>query len=367
MALFDDQLNSRRLLALDVVRGCAMLLMLVSHTSWWINELEYRVAFGWDNLIVPALGSPESWLGYVLQLASPAFFLLAGFSIALFAESRRRRNWDEWQITRFFVVRGLVLITLDLTAMNIAFSEPYYHTRLSVLTGIGLCLCAMALLRRLPLRWLVVVMIAVLLGTQTYYFLNDWPREASLLRGALLAPSLEDSWFVQFPALPWLPVVMLGFISGVKVMRGELHLGRYAFRMGTLLFAVGVIVVAFNSFGNLYTDHPLIFGKHPPDMPYLFLYVGITFWLIALLTRFEALNHTPAGQVLAMLGQTALFFYVIHVRVIELLTPLLADPELPPLAQSFLITAVVLPIMLLLCLGYRAYKRQHPGGVLQYL
>ncbi len=359
--------GTKRLRVLDIVRGLAMLLMLLSHTSWWINELEYRVAFGWDNLIVPVLDTPESWVGYVLQLASPAFFLLSGFSMALFAESRRRRGWGEWQITRFFLVRGLVLILLDVVVMNVDFYPPYYHTRLSVLTGIGLCLGMMALLRWLPLRWLVVVMIAVLLGTQTYYFLNDWPREASLLRGALLAPSLEDTWFVQFPALPWLPVMLLGYISGRRVAHGEIDLARYSLRLGALLLALGALVIAFNSFGNLYPDHPLIFGKHPPDLPYLFIYGGLTFWLIALHSRFEILNETPVAWALATLGQSALFFYVIHVRVIELLTPLLADPELPPLTQSFLIAAIVLPIMLLLCLGYRAYKRQHPGSVLQYL
>src|SRR5690606_19032156 len=105
------------------------------------------------------LGTPTSFIGYFLQAATPAFFLLGGFSVALFSASRRRRGWTEWQITRFFLIRGAVLVALDVLVMNLEFTEPYYIYRFSVLTGIGLCVLALAVLRLLPLRALIGVMV----------------------------------------------------------------------------------------------------------------------------------------------------------------------------------------------------------------
>lgn len=359
--------RGQRLLALDVVRGYAMLAMLISHSSWLLTDVEYRVAYGWDNLIVPVLGSPASIIGYFLQAATPAFFLLGGFSMALFTASRRRRGWSEWHITRFFLIRGLLLVALDLLVMNLEFTEPHYIYRFSVLTGIGLCVAALGVLRLVPLRVLFAIMIGLLLGTQLYYYLNDWPEEASIIRAIFLAPSLADMWAAQFPVLPWLSVVILGFISGTKLTRGEIDLGRYSFRLGTGLMLAWLVIFWLHNFGYLYAENRWIFGKHPPDLAYLLFYVGLVFWLIALHTRFNQLNQGFVANMLIILGQTALFFYLLHIRFIQLLTPLALQLDVPPLLRSLIITVWVLPLMLMLCYGYRAYKRRHPNSLLQYL
>jgi len=360
-----------RLLALDIVRGYAMLLMLISHSSWWLDDLDYGVAYGWDNMIVPDVSLPGSLIGFVLQLATPAFFLLSGFSIALFAASRRRRGWSEAQITRFLTVRGLLLIALDLTVMNLRLSPLSYNTNLSVLTGIGVCVLLLAWLRRLDWRALAGLALLVLLGTQLYYYqlaaAGEWPREPSLLRAVLLAPSVEDVvWKTQFPALPWLPVVLLGFVVGSRVLAGT-SLRKLALWLGSasLLLFAGVLVSG--GFGNLYQGSPFIFGKHPPDLAYIALYTGLTWLLIALHSASTALNGAPPLKLAALLGQAALFYYIVHIHLIELLSLLIAPLPLPSLARSLLIVLAALPILAALSVWYRAYKRQHPHSMLRYL
>lgn len=363
---------ARRLPALDIVRGYAMLLMLISHSSWWLDDLDYGVAYGWDNMIVPQLRLPESVFGFLLQLASPAFFLLGGFGIALFAASRLRRGWSEGQISRFLLVRGLVLIALDLTVMNLRWNAPYYAEHFSVLTGMGICLCLMAALWGLDWRVLTGVMVIVLLGTQLYYqtltAAGEWPRQPSILRAVLLAPSVEDvTWKTQFPALAWLPVVLLGFIGGARVAAGRISPGRLALRLGTGCLALFAVIMAVGDIGTTYPDHPLIFGKHPPDLAYLSLYTGLTFLLIGLHSHFHALNTLPPLRIVTILGQSALFFYVIHIRLIELVSPVIAPLDLPPLERSLLIVLAVLPVLVGLCAWYRSRKRQHPNSLLRYL
>lgn len=363
---------SRRLLALDIVRGYAMLLMLVSHSSWWLDDLDFGVAYGWDNMIVPNVSLPESLPGFVLQLATPAFFLLGGFSVALFAAARRRRGWGEWQITQFLVLRGLVLIALDVTLMNLQLTEPYYSRHLSVLTGMGLCVCLMAWLRRLDWRVLAAIMVLVLVATQAYFYrltaAGEWPHQESLLRAVMLAPSVEDmAWKTQFPALPWLPVILLGFIMGSRVAEQSARLGQLSLRIGLGCLALFAASMLAGDIGSLYPPDPFIFGKHPPDLDYIFLYTGLTCLLIAFHTTLDRINTTLPMRVVMILGQTALFFYLVHIRLIELISPLFAPLPLPPLERSLLIVVTVLPALLILCLGYRSVKRQHPESVLQYL
>jgi uncharacterized membrane protein len=211
------QENNARILALDIVRGYAMLAMLLSHSSWRLPDLDYRVAFGWDNLIAPDVSTPQSIIGFILQAATPIFFLLAGFSLPLFINSRRKRGWSEWDITRFLVIRGLVLIALEFGFVNLDLAPGTYGQRISVLTAIGLSLIAMAFLRRLNLGWLVTLMLALLLGTQMVYYVRGPQQPSSMLFAILLAPYPTLSWSVEFPVLPWLPVILLGYISGTII------------------------------------------------------------------------------------------------------------------------------------------------------
>ena len=89
--------------------------------------------------------------------------------------------------------------------------------------------------------------------------------------------------------------------------------------------------------------------------------------LIALQSRLEFTHTMPFMKIVIVLGQTALFFYVLHIRLIELVSPMVAPLPLPSLVRSLLIVLAVLPVMVLLCRLYRQYKRQHPASVLQYL
>ncbi len=355
-----------RLTALDIVRGYALLAMLLSHSSWRLPDLDYRVAFGWDNLIVPDLSTPQSRIGFILQAATPIFFLLAGFSLPLFIASRRQRGWSEWQITRFLIVRGLVLIALEFGFVNLDLAPGTYGQRISVLTAIGLSLIALSVLRRLHLAWLITLMLALLFGTQLIYYVQGRPEQPSMLYALLLAPH-DTVWSVEFPLLPWLAVILLGYVSGYAVSLRQINLKAYSRSMAILLIGLWLIIITNDDFGNLYTARRIIFTKHPPDLAYLLLYLGLAFGLIWLHTRFERVNGWLPFRVTALLGQSALVFYVLHVKVLDLLSFPLAGLELAPLEISFLMALLALPILLVICWQYRALRRRHPHSVLQYL
>lgn len=356
-----------RLQAADIVRGYAMLAMLVSHTSWRIPAFDYRVSFGWDSPVIPVIDTPQSFIGYVLQAATPIFFLLAGLSMGLFVHSRDQRGWGNLDITRFFLVRGVILVLLDLTLVNFDLYSLSYSYRISVLTAIGLGLIALDLLRRLNERWFAAVMVGLLLGTQYYLQIRGPVEDASLRYAVLMSPPTSAGWSVEFPLLPWLPIMMLGYASSRVAAQGTGAFARYALRVGLLALALWLIVVAFDGFGNLYREERYIFTKHPPDLAYLLVYVGLAFLLLWLHSRFIALNSHVPFRLIAALGQSALVFYVLHVKVLDLLFAPLNSLDLSPLALSFALTLLALPIMYIICEQYRSLRRRYPQSILQYI
>lgn len=358
--------QSTRFYALDVARGCAMLAMLITHSSWRIDEFDYRVSFGWDSPYLPDLSTPQGILGLILQFATPMFFLLAGFSVALFMAGRRRQHWTEWQITRYLLIRGFVLITLDLTLFNLDLTPLAYGYRMSVLTAMGAGVWIVAAIRWLKPHWLIMMTLALLLLTQGWFYWYGRSTGDSLLRAILLAPSGNESWLVLFPILPWLPVLLLGFISGNFLAQNKIRLADYALKMGVILLITWLLVVLNNGFGNLYFDNPLIYGKHPPDLAYLACYTGFSFLLLAFYSRLEPYLTEMPWRYIGVFGQTALFFYIIHIRLLDLIGALLPLPFVP-LVQSFILVGIAAPILYILCAIYRMIKRRYPTSILQYL
>ena len=128
----------------------------------------------------------------------------------------------------------------------------------------------MAWLRRLDRGKLIGLTLLVLLGTQLYYHnlsaAGEWPRQELLVRAVLLTPSVEDlTWKTQFPALPWLPVVALGFLAASRVIEGAVSLGKLALRLGLGCLIVFAGAMLASSIGRLYPAQALILTKHPPD------------------------------------------------------------------------------------------------------
>ena len=70
---------------------------------------------------------------------------------------------------------------------------------------------------------------------------------------------------------------------------------------------------------------------------------------------------------LLVLGQTALFFYVLHVHLLKLATTLLGLDHPGGLRETYLGALGALVVLYPLCVLYRRYKRAHLHGWTRYL
>ena len=89
-----------------------MVLMAIDHASYFIARV-HSVEFWGAGLPV----YPDAfwfWTRWITHLCAPSFFFLMGIGMILFADVRHKTGWDQGRITRFFVIRGLLLVFLQL-------------------------------------------------------------------------------------------------------------------------------------------------------------------------------------------------------------------------------------------------------------
>jgi uncharacterized membrane protein len=364
-----------RLRAIDWLRGIVMVLMAVDHASAIYNG--ERIAS--DNAVMHVVGSAlppaQLFTRWVTHLCAPAFVLLAGASIAL-AGARARGPGEQRAFDRHLVVRGVVLVGLDAVYM----SGLSGGLLLQVLYALGVGMIALAGLRRLDPR----VMLALALGwlcADEWVTGHVWSPAGNAWPGTAL---LVGYWkgelgTLLYPALPWLAIMMLGHVLGVHMVRWHAGAARWSparvlALAGVAALGVFVVVRGVNAYGNMFLlreDGSLVqwlhVSKYPPSLAFVGLELGLVMLLLAALLRLEPRVPARRDGPLLVLGQTALFFYLLH-------WPLLGLPAVAAglfgaagLGTTYLAAALVVVVMLPLCRWYREYKRTHPGGWARYI
>ena len=153
------------------------------------------------------------------HLAAPGFFFLLGAGMVLFAESRGRLGWSYGAIARKLIVRGLLLIALQLLVENPAWQlgGPFHVSLLSyigVLYALGGAMIVGALLVRLRAAALVGIGLAAT-RPRTCCFRHQARRSPRSAAGTLLLiPGLTAPIVVNYPLIPWLGVACLGMAFG---------------------------------------------------------------------------------------------------------------------------------------------------------
>src|SRR5262245_57340538 len=90
-----------RVLALDRLRGLALVAMVVHHLTDWLTGDARAVLPGWSSFAVT-------------DVAAPAFFVAAGASAALFIAARRRRGMTRPRVAAEVMRRYGLLVPIGL-------------------------------------------------------------------------------------------------------------------------------------------------------------------------------------------------------------------------------------------------------------
>ena len=188
-----------------------------------------------------------------------------------------------------------------------------------------------------------------------------------MLHALFFYPSIDASLVIGYPVFTWLPIIMFGFVSATYVANNREKFKPYTLRIALISWILWAVVMIANGFGRLYSEHPLVFTKHPAGLDYIFFYGGCLFFILYCFHRFKNLEQLYPIKVLTILGQTSLFFYVLHRYVLWVISLVVRKSPLTPLTHAVIVSAISLIILYNLCYRYRIIRRSYPNSILRYL
>jgi len=364
--------NAQRIVAIDWLRGIVMILMVLDHTSWFFNE--QRIFADSVLLYEPGIqfAADQFFTRWITHICAPTFVFLAGTSIAISNFQRRQQGISDAVINRELLLRGAFIALLDLVVFSLAGGKPV----LQVLYAIGLSMMLMVHLQRLGTRivfWLAILIIA---GSELILMMLWQPDgEVPFWLAITFAPVFGETYTVLYPALPWLGIMMIGWVFGERLIAEPSFSSMpYRLLMTCAWFALTLFVVirGADGYGNMYMQlegdtliNWLHISKYPPSLVYTLIELGLMALILSLLMRLESFKKSiySNGPVLVF-GQTALFFYLAHFGVLVVLKFFF---ERGSLIQTYWITLLVLIILYPICRIYRTLKWRHSQSLLRFL
>lgn len=360
-----------RIAAIDWMRGIVMILMALDHASIFFNE--GRVAH--DSIVTHTVGSnliaEQFFTRWITHLSAPTFIFLTGTAMALSFAQRQARGMDNHAINRDFLIRGAFIALLDVVVFSLMAGKLY----LQVLYAIGIGMMLMVPLSRLSSRTLWILSMILLIGGEAFTTVFWQPHgDVPLWLALTFAPWFSDSFTVLYPAIPWLAIMLLGWIFGAWLTTTEASSRKVtSVLLTSSLIAIGgyLLVRGFNGYGNmlLYREDDSIIqwlhvSKYPPSITYISLELGLMAFLLGIMLWLKPRIGVRRYGPILVFGQTALFFYLIHFAVLGMLTLFM---ERAGLGQAYLAAAITLILLYPVCCGYRALKWRYPDSLLRFV
>src|SRR3954452_10006757 len=320
-----------RLASVDILRGLAMVVMALDHTRDFMSYLRIApedVAHTYGALF---------FTRFITHYCAPVFSFLAGTGAYL----STRRGKSIQQVSWFFLTRGLWLLLLEITVVGFAWGfVPWAHG--GVIWILGWSMVAMALIVRLPLRWIAVLGLGTI---ATHNLLDridpasfgkfDWAWTLLHTPGRIVITD-NLSFSVLYVLIPWVAVMAVGFAFGAVLMRPDRR--KWTLTLGISATALFFLLRGVNLYGNGIAGLPFGFPrsagpwsvqptltltvtsffntlKYPPSLDYLLMTLGPSLIVLGLLDGAKAVHGL--SRILLVYGRVPLFYYVLHLYLIH--------------------------------------------------
>ena len=143
-----------------------------------------------------------------VYVCAPAFFFLAGVSVALSAQRRGKVE------PMHLIARGVLLIVLELTIVGFSWAFRPGYSFAGVIWALGWSMILLALCVRLPPAVLFTIAVVMIGGHDA---LTSGFGSSSTVWRLLHVPGDvhfgHASWFVLYPLIPWCAVMLLGYAT----------------------------------------------------------------------------------------------------------------------------------------------------------
>jgi uncharacterized membrane protein len=372
-------MKNNRIVPLDLLRGLIMAIMAIDHASYFAAKIHH---FEFWGFALPHYPDTISFVTrFVTHICAPGFFFLMGTGMMLLANSRQNQGWTEGKITRFFLKRGFILVFLQFFLENPAWligistdksrslssimvpgggEEIWFF--FGVLYALGMSMVIWALLLRFKSSVILALSFASILLPQILI-----PSPANVERiyspflRALLIPGQTGIMQAFYPLIPWLGITGLGIVFGRGLISNRKKAHHWALFAGMASVILFLILRALESFGNIHSPQGaslmafLNLTKYPPSLTFILLFMGLNCLFLYFLAKWETALEKCAKP-LVTFGQTALFFYIVHLYLYAFIG--IAFPQGTGYGLLYVIWLGGLAVLYPLCFLYRRFKRK---------
>lgn len=312
-------LRRDRLLPVDALRGAVMIIMALDHVRDFIHRGAMSGASPTDLATTTPILFLTRWITHV---CAPVFMLAAGMGAYFYLQRGGGAGGrSKGQLAWFLISRGLWLIVLEVTLMQVAYNfnlATTYPIFLLVLWALGACMIILA-----GLVWLPLPLIAGLsVATIVLHHLADGMRvqgAAALLHQVAVFPLFGRIIIAPYTLVPWFAVMALGYCFGAVYTWTPDARRRFLLRAGIIATIAFLVVRVINLYGDparwtwqetatLTVLSFLNTTKYPPSLSFLLMTLGPA--LIAL-SWFEGRVLSRTNP-LIVFGRVPLFYFVVH-------------------------------------------------------
>ena len=323
--------SATRFAAIDLLRGLAMVVMLLDHT----RDFFHYGALLYDPTDLTKTNAAVFLTRWITHFCAPVFVFLAGTSISLQAA----RGKSKAELAKFLMTRGAWLIFLEFTVVRFGYLfhlDYSFLGTMQVIWVIGIAMVLMAGLIYLPQTVLTLLGFA-LVGLHNLLDgvkVQGWDQAAEIVPSLLgklwiilhqngAFPILDNdspSIYVNYPLLPWLGVMLVGYVFGSVYLLSIEKRRQTLLKIGIGATAAFFTLRVLNMYGDpshwtVQTDAVftvlsfLNTTKYGPSLLFLLMTLGPA---ILALAWFERTEHGRIGQALILLGHVPLFFYIMQ-------------------------------------------------------
>lgn len=312
---------NKRLFPLDALRGLIIVFMALDHANYFIAR-QHSSGEHWGGAFPMYDSALPFFTRFVTHFSAPGFFFLMGAGMLLFSESRRERGWKTWQVIVHFMIRGAVLIALQLFIVNTIWKagpEFFPEMYIGVLIALGGTMVLGSLFLGLSPVILLILTLSLLIGTE---FLHPAPEMWGQLNSEpwnliLIRSGGDGNFWSNYPVLPWLELVMFGILFGRWLRANERKAYQKGLWIGLALLFLFIIIRYADGFGNIrpragnsWIDF-LNVVKYPPSMTFTFLTMSVNLIVLWGISQAGTLIER-ISKPLVTLGSVPLFIYVLH-------------------------------------------------------
>ncbi|MCO1336677.1 heparan-alpha-glucosaminide N-acetyltransferase domain-containing protein [Microbulbifer sp. OS29] len=304
--------------AIDITRGILVVIMALDHTR------DYWTAIQFDPLDLSQSSAALFLTRWITHICAPGFIFLTGLSTYFHGE---RLNYKQ-ELAKFLLVRGIVLVIFELTLVNLSWQFAYNFAFVQVIWALGVSMIILAGLIYLPKMWTTAACLAVVILHG--YFNDDYIRQLlggyewlwilAHVRTSFQLFEFNTGIFAAYNIIPLFALMYLGYASGALYQVAAKERVRLLITAAAILSLIFIIsrIIGFGD-PNAWNPEEGILdlinaSKYPMSFSYIMMTMSIIFLIMALAER----RQNSVLNVLLVFGQASLFFYLLHVPIINL-------------------------------------------------